>query len=128
MLERVGDEVGDGLRQAQAVAVDERAGQPRAERDVAVEGPRDGVPAVELLLEQLGDLDRLGAVDDAPAAAGGREVVERETGAPQLEVEHGEAIRRRLEASLHRGEAEADRRQRPAQLVAGARDELAAAP
>ena len=128
VLERVGDEVRDRLAEAQAIAVDERArAAAAASRDRAVERARDDVPALELLLEQLGDLDGLGAVDDPPAAARGGEVVEREAGAAQLEVERREALGRRLEAALHRGEAEAHRGQRPAQLVAGARHQLAPA-
>ena len=58
--------------------------------------PGDDVPALELLLEQLGDLDGLGAVDDPPAAARRGEVVERQAGAAQLELERREPLGRRL--------------------------------
>jgi hypothetical protein len=81
---------------------------------------------VELLLQQFGHLDGLLAVQDAPPAACRREVVERQAGPAQLMVERRQAFGRRLAAALHRRQAEPYGGQRPAQLVAGARDELAA--
>ena len=127
VLERVGDEVRERLGEAQAVADDDRARQQAPEHHDAVERARHRLPAVELLLEQLGHLDGLLAVDDPPPAARGGEVVERQPRAAQLVVERGQALGRRLPAALHRREAQAHGGQRPAQLVAGARDHLAPA-
>ena len=127
VLERVGDEVRDGLREAQAISLDLCPGRELAQQQVAVEHARDDPPARELLLEQLGDLDRLVAIERASAAARGGEVVQRQARAAQLEFEPRDPFGWSLAAALHRGEAEPRCGQRATQLVAGARDELAAA-
>ena len=51
---------------------------------------------------------------------GATEVLERETGAAQLEIERGEPGRRRL--AVHRREREPRGTEGPAELMAGARD------
>jgi hypothetical protein len=126
VLERVGDEVRDRLGEAQAVADDHPAGQAAAKRQPAVERLGHRLPAVKLLLEQLVDLDELLPVEDPAPAARRREVVERQSRAAQLAVEDGQALGRRLRTALHRREAQPNRRQRAAQLMARARDHLAA--
>jgi hypothetical protein len=126
MLKRVGDEVRDRLRQAQPVTDDERPRQQAAEQHDTLERTRDRLPAMELLLQQLGHLDGLLAIEDAPPAARRREVVERQARPAQLVVERRQALGRHLAAALHRRQAEPYGGQRPAQLMAGARHQLAA--
>jgi hypothetical protein len=114
------DEVADRLREPHAIAehVDARQILPQHER--GAERPRHEIPDRALLTEQLGDCDGLLAPRDAAAAAGRAEVLQRETGAAQLQIERGQPGRRRL--AVHRRERQPGGAERPAKLVARARD------
>jgi len=58
---------------------------------------------VQLLLHELGHLDGLLALENAPSVACGREVVERQTRPAQLVVERRQALGRRLAAAPRGG-------------------------
>ncbi|TML02778.1 MAG: hypothetical protein E6G41_14765 [Actinobacteria bacterium] len=90
--------------------------------------PRDLPPRARLGLEQPGNGDGLDAVARPRAGGRQRQVGERQLGAPELQVDRGDAARRRLAATACGIQREAGGRQRATQLVAGARDQLGAAP
>ena len=120
VLQRVDDEVADGLREPQAIAEHVDAGQVGSDDEARTERSCHEVPYRELFPEQVGDGDGLLAPHDAAAAARGPEVLEREPGATQLEVERRNPRRWRL--VVQRREGEPCRTQGPAELVAGSRD------
>ena len=116
MLERVRDEVADRLRQPDPVAAHEDVRRDRPDPQLAAEDRRDRLPGGRLVGNQLADLDDLGAIGRLTAAPRRREVVEREAGALELEVDGGEPRARRVA----RVQREVRRGERAAQLVARA--------
>ena len=79
---------------------------------------RERPPRLGGVVEQRADVDELRALARAPAASRGREVVERERRAPELEVDRGGAL-----LVVESVETQPSRAQRPAELVARVRDE-----
>ena len=118
MLDGVGDEVAARLREPDRVGVDERAAAQRLDRELGAERPRQRPPGLGGVVEQRADVDQLRALARAPAVAGRGEVVERERGAPELEVERRGAL-----LVVERVQAQPRGAQRPAQLVARVGDE-----
>ena len=118
VLDRVGDEVPARLREPDRVGADERAPAQRLDRQLGPEGAGERLPGLRGVVEQRADVDQLRALARAAAVAGRREVVERERGAPELEVDRGGAL-----LVVERMEPEPRRAQRAAQLVPRVGDE-----
>ena len=122
VLQRVEDEVADGLRQPQPVGVHEQPRAGRVEQQLAAQRARQRPPALDRLGEQRAHLQRLRQLGRAAAARRGVEVGQREPRAAQLQ------LHRRHPASA-RGvrddavQAEQRRAQRRPQLVRGLRDQ-----
>ena len=87
VLERVRDEVADGLRQAHAVAAHDRPRPGRDDVELAAERRCDRAPRAALAGDEVTDVDGLVAVGRAQAPRRRGEVVERRAGAAQLEVD-----------------------------------------
>ncbi len=118
VLDGVGDEVAACLREPHRVGVDERAATQRLDRQLGAEGAGERPPGLRGVVEQGADVDQRGALPRATAVAGGGEIVERERGAAELEID-----RRRSLLALERVQAEPRGAQRSAELVPRVRDQ-----
>jgi hypothetical protein len=116
VFERVRHEVAAGLGEAERVGSDERSPPQRLDREQAAERRRQRRPGLGAVVEQRADVHELGATPRAVPAAGGHEIVERQRGATELEVDRGGVV--------DPVQSEPSRAQRPAQLVARVGDEL----
>jgi hypothetical protein len=130
VLDRVGQEIADGLGEAQPLPDYEQlvAGPDQLEIHAASGG--GGVPRLDGVSDQLAEVERLGA--PVPTAAGaakagnpsGSQVLESDGGPAELELDRPEPVPGQLPEPGRELERKPDRRQRPTQLVAGARHGL----
>jgi hypothetical protein len=128
VLDRVGQQVAARLRQPQAIAAHGGVRRTPIEPELPSTGVSHGPPDGDGVPQHFGDGHRLEPIAGTAPGPCRMQVVQREPGAPQLEVDRREPLGRRASSASHEVEAEPRGGERAAQLMRCARDQLHTAP
>jgi hypothetical protein len=126
VLDGVGQQIPARLREAQAVASHQRPARRSIEMQRRTGPGRRGAPGRHGGADQRPDVDRLGAVARAAARPRGMQVLQRQAGAAQFDVDRGDPRPGRSGGERQQVQAEARRMQRATGLVARPGDHLGA--